>query len=141
MNENLKKVTFNQKNRLLTKLYKFHDYDCSLVFADEKTLKFVQLDSGKLLFQIEFKHPILDSIIINESKQMKGKQIITFPDINPLNQLEELKLELIDFYLSDTNMIISASKINPNFKEEGKKSFYLNHIYIELNDFDVFFSK
>jgi len=132
MGNNLSKISFESKSELLKRLHIYHDRDCSLIVFNDKTLQFVDAASKELLFEVDFSESILKCDFADRCRRVKSKRTLMVLAINSCGDLEKLRIELIDFYFSETDLVVHASEINPNFVKGGKESFYGDDAYLQL---------
>jgi hypothetical protein len=125
-------ISFESKSELLKRLQVFHDRDCSLMILKDKRLQFIDSETKESLFEVEFNEPILNCVFGDRCQREKSKRILTALDLKSFDDLEKLKIEMIDFYFSYSGMVIHASEINPNFVKGGKESFYGDDLYLQL---------
>lgn len=134
MDNHLSKINFESKSELLKRLRIDHDQDCSLVVFSDKTLQFVDAASKELLFEADFSESILKCVFADRCRRVKSKRTLMVLAINSCGDLEKLRIELIDFYFSETDLVIHASEINPNFVKGGKEKFYGDDLYLRLTN-------
>jgi len=130
----MEEVKFEEKERLIDLLYRFHDRDACIAILNERGFAFTDLETAEPFMEFRLSKPIAECVFIDKCVQKGSKRIVTVMDLEKAADLEKIRLELWDFYFSDLDMVICASRINPRFVKGGKASFYLEHLYIKIDN-------